>query len=135
VTWRTAGAVAFAVAAHGSGTCGCRPGDAAPVVVHGHEGWYRERPERETRWRGTLRRRDPPQGPGVRTALTLSLRTSDEDLPVYAAGVGPTLAPFVGSRVVVTAKLIDLRSEGQGRELWVGTIQREGGDRGPREVP
>lgn len=93
------------------------------VVIHGHEEWYGERPESESNWRGSLQRRDTPAGPGVRTALTFSLRTPDEDVPVYAAGVEAKLAPFVGSCVLATAKLIDLSSEGHGRELWIGTIK------------
>jgi hypothetical protein len=126
--WRPAAAVVLAAAAHCSGSTSGPPGDPAAVVIHGGETWYAERTESESRWRGVLRRRAPPSGPGVRTALTFSLQTEAEDLPVYAAGVEAKLAPLAGSCVTVTAKLVDLTSEGHGRELWIGTIMLERGD-------
>jgi hypothetical protein len=97
--------------------------DGGPAILYANETWYRERPEPEQTWCGTLRRRAGDDSPGGRAALAFSLHTKEATLPVYAAGVADRLAPYVGMRVLAAGKLVDLRSEGMGRELWVGTIE------------
>jgi hypothetical protein len=97
-------------------------GERGPVRIFADEAWYRERAEPEQAWEGTLRRRVADTGPGARLGLTFSLQTADQGLPIYAAGVDFRLAPFVGTRVAITGKLVNLGGEGFGRELWIGTI-------------
>lgn len=102
------------------------PGESAggrgSLRVFADEAWYRERSEPEQTWQGILQRRVADSGPGGRPGLTFLLQTADQDLPVYAAGVDHRLDPFVGARVTIAGKLVDLRSEGFGRELWIGVI-------------
>lgn len=100
-------------------------GAGSRVRVFADEAWYRERAEPEQAWQGALRRRAEDRGPGGRPGLSFSLQTADQDLPVYAAGVDERLAPFVGARVTVTGKLVDLGGEGFGHELWIGVIAHE----------
>jgi hypothetical protein len=85
--------------------------------------WYRTRPEPERVWQGRLQERSAPVGPTGRTTLTYTLVTADAHLPVYAPDGGHRLGPFVGPHVVVKGKLVDLRDEGLGQELWIGAIR------------
>jgi hypothetical protein len=71
-----------------------------------------------------LRRRTPPGGPAGRAALAFALELADRALDVYAANVQPLLAPYVGSEVVAVGKLVSLREEGLGEELWLASISR-----------
>ena len=102
-------------------------GGSAPaaIAIYADTDWYRARPEPERRWQGTLHRRAVAGGPGGRSATSFGLTTAEGELPVYAAGAGARLAPFVGRRVAVTGKLVDLRGEGFGRELWIASIAAE----------
>ena len=90
--------------------------------VFANEPWYRDRPEPERTWHGTLVRVSPVSGPGGRTALTHALRTEQAEIPVYGAGAAEALAPFVGKHVAVAAKMVDLSAEGFGGELWIARI-------------
>lgn len=96
---------------------------ASPVVIYAEEDWYRDRAEPEQQWSGILRKREPDPGPSARQALLFTLESGDRRLLIYAAGVTAKLAPFSGRRVTARAKLVDLRSEGYGLELWIATIQ------------
>jgi len=98
--------------------------EAAMAVIHADTDWYRDRPEAEREWRGTLRERKASVGPTGRPALAFELVTPDEKLPVYAAGVKLKLAPFVGAEVVARGKRVDLTTEGYGPELWIGSLRR-----------
>jgi hypothetical protein len=100
----------------------CAGGSAE--TIYARESWYRERSEPERHWRGVLRRREPERGPASRSALLFTLETRSGSLPVYAAGVAEKLAGYADRRVLARAKLVDLRQEGYGRELWIGTIER-----------
>ena len=91
-------------------------------MIYADETWYRERPEPEQTWQGTLQQRAVVDSPGGRPGLTFLLQTTAADLPVYAAGASDRLTRYVGTRVLITGKLVDLRVEGFGRELWIGTI-------------
>lgn len=93
------------------------------TVIDAEEPWYRERAEAEREWRGILRKREPQGGPGSRDSLRFSLEMRDRTLPVYAPGAGRKLAPFTGKRINTRAKLVDLRSEGFGQELWIGSVR------------
>lgn len=93
------------------------------VTIHANTEWYRARPETEQQWGGMLAKRDAPVGPNTRTALNYSLRSGKDDVAVYAAGVEERLAPFVDQEVLVRGKLVDLREEGHGRELWIASIR------------
>ena len=97
-------------------------GDQDVIEVYAQEPWYRARPEPERRWRGELRERPTVAGPGGRTSLSFTLLADEGELPVYAAGVAQRLAPLTDRRVEVLGKLVDLRSEGLGQELWIATI-------------
>jgi hypothetical protein len=55
--------------------------------------------------------------------------TVDNQFPVYAANVASRLAPFVGQKVFIYGKLVDLTNEGFGKELWIGSIQKGAGVR------
>jgi hypothetical protein len=94
------------------------------IEVYAQESWYRARPEPERRWRGELRERPVAPGPGSRTSLSFTLVTDEGDLPVYAAGVARRLASLAGRPVEAFGKLVDLRSEGLGQELWIGSLRR-----------
>jgi hypothetical protein len=101
------------------------PGDATPMTqIYAGADWYRDRPEPEREWRGVLRERHVSAGPAARPALAFELVTNEGTLPIYAAGVEPQLAPFVGLKVVVRGKRVDLTSEGYGMELWISALQR-----------
>lgn len=120
ITWVLLGiATAIQTPARSAGS----PGDDRLMVIYADEAWYRERPEPEETWQGILRRRPAVEGPGGRPGLTFALHSTDNELPVYAAGADERLAPHVGTPVVVSGKLVDLRGEGFGRELWIGTIR------------
>jgi hypothetical protein len=94
----------------------------AKPVFAGEE-WYRERPEPEEQFAGTLEPVTLPSGPAGRPALSYILRTGDEDLPVYAAGAAPLLGSLVGHQVIVLGKRIDFTLSGFGMELWIGEIE------------
>ena len=90
--------------------------------IYAQASWYRERHEPEQSWRGVLRRRTRPAGPAGRAALAFALELEDRALDVYAANVEPLLTPYVGSEVVAVGKLVSLRDEGFGDELWLASI-------------
>ena len=93
------------------------------TVIDADEPWYRERSEAEQEWRGVLRKREREGGPGSRDSLRFMLQTRDRVLTVYGAGAGGRLSRFTGKRIVARAKLVDLRSEGFGQELWIGSVR------------
>jgi hypothetical protein len=93
------------------------------ITIFANESWYRERREPEQELSGTLRKSQPVQGPDTRSALIYSLETNTQSFAVYAAGVKEKLDRFTGTRVTVRGKLIDLRSEGFGVELWIATAR------------
>jgi hypothetical protein len=97
----------------------------AMIEVDGAMEWYRDRPEREQEFRGTLRRREVVAGPMARAALRYTLDTDAGPLPVYAPEPD-RLEPYVGHEVVARAKLVDLTAEGFGPELWIGSIAPAG---------
>jgi hypothetical protein len=93
------------------------------TVIYGHESWYRERSEPEREWSGVLRPRQPERGPGSRDALRFRLQAGGRSIPVYSPGSDRRLNAFVGKPVVARARLVDLRSEGFGEELWIGAVR------------
>jgi hypothetical protein len=96
-----------------------------PVVtkINADADWYRDRREREQTWRGVLRKHEAPLGPATRSAQRYVLSTRKTDLPIYAPNIDEPLKPFVGRRVAIRGKLIDLGGEGFGKELWIGSIR------------
>jgi hypothetical protein len=96
--------------------------------VHSGQPWYVARPEPERQFVGTLEAVPTVIGPANRPALAFVLRTSDGELPVYAAGVEDRLRPLVGPRLQIRGKTVDLTEEGGVRELWIATIVPTGGD-------
>lgn len=97
----------------------------APIVqIYSNEDWYLSRPEPEEEWRGLFEKREVKAGPATRMALKYKLITKDQTISVYAANAESILEPFVGTQVLIRAKLVDLSSEGFGYELWISTIQR-----------
>lgn len=93
------------------------------VIVYAKADWFRARPEPEKIWQGTLYSRDSPVGPNTRNALKFTLRCGKNDIPVYAAGVEEKLASFLGKRISVKGKLVDLRAEGHGKEIWIASLR------------
>lgn len=93
------------------------------TAIFANADWYRARPEPEHTWQGVLQPSDMPVGPNTRTTAFV-LVTDDQALPIYAATVEHLLAPFVGQCVMVQAKLVDLRPDGFGQELWVAHLRR-----------
>ena len=91
--------------------------------VYAHAQWYQERPEREQSWHGELRPRQVAAGPAARTAIAFAIVTADgQELPVYGAGAEDLVGALVGRSVVATGKLVDLKAEGYGEELWLARI-------------
>ncbi|WP_299406723.1 hypothetical protein [Acaryochloris sp. IP29b_bin.148] len=93
------------------------------TVIYANANWYQGQPSTERMWQGILQERQASQGPSSRLGLNFTLVTSDGELPVYAANVVPKLMPLVNTSVVVRGKLVDLKDEGFGPELWIGSIQ------------
>ena len=106
----------------GSGCTGVPEREAIMRTVYAGADWYEARPEPERMWRGTLRTREAPAGPAARTALLYTLVVDGRQLSIYAANVAQRLAPLAGHKVLVQGKLVDLRDEGFGQELWIGSI-------------
>ena len=95
--------------------------DSTLVEVHAAQEWYKARTEPERDWRGLLRRLEAGEGPASRSALRFALETRDGRVDVYAPGESARiLDPWVGRSISAHGKLIDLSSEGYGRELWIG---------------
>jgi hypothetical protein len=92
------------------------------IDVFGAQSWYRERPEPEREIVGRLERVPPPSGPGDRPSLEFVLRAAEDSLPVYSAGVVDSLGAWVGPRVKVRGKTVDLTDEGGIREFWIAAI-------------
>ncbi|MCD6072100.1 MAG: hypothetical protein K0S42_2616, partial [Microvirga sp.] len=93
------------------------------LVIFGDEAFYRGRPEPEEPRVGRLRARAEVGGPASRS-LPFELAGEDFALPVYAGGdAAERLRRHVAQPVVVCSKLIDLRPEGFGVELWIGSLR------------
>ena len=95
------------------------------MKVYADTDWYVARPEREEVWRGVLREQTALLSPDTRGGLTYVLVTQEGELEVYAPDA-ERLTRFLGHQVSARGKLVDLRVEGFGRELWIGSIT-EGG--------
>jgi hypothetical protein len=92
-----------------------------PVDLYRGQPWYTARPEPECDLVGRLDRAPVVVGPGTRTARSFTLRTPDDMLGVYAAGIEDLLAPFVGATVRIRGRIVDL-GVGDGREIWIATV-------------
>jgi hypothetical protein len=110
--------------AGGSGTWGGSEQGGTVTQIYAGADWYRARPEPEEARRGLLLERETPTGPATRTGLRYTLVAGEERVPVYAAQAMDQLAAFVGHKVVVDGKLVDLSAEGFGKELWIGSIRK-----------
>lgn len=107
-----------------SATCGPTPTVGGGEEVFSSRPWYQERSEREESFCGRLEAREPPHGPGARTARSAALVLSDgSELTLYTAGIEEALAPWLGRRVLVEGKRIDLAGEGFDEELWIARIR------------
>jgi hypothetical protein len=91
------------------------------VNIFADQVWYLQRPEVEQTFLGILERRNQTDTPSGRLGLKYAL-VSDQTHVVYAAGAEQRLEPFVTKAVVVQGKLVDLRSEGFGLEVWMAKI-------------
>jgi hypothetical protein len=96
-----------------------------PGVIDIYRGrsWYVAQAEPEQVIVGTLEPVPAITGPGNRPSLAFVLRTADEQIPVYAAGVMDVLGSLVGPRLRLRGKIVDLTGEGGTRELWIATIE------------
>lgn len=93
------------------------------ITIFANESWYRERREPEQEFTGILRKSQPVEGPDTRNTLIYTLETNTQSFAVYAAGVKEKLDRLTGMRVIIRGKLVDLRSEGFGVELWIATAR------------
>lgn len=92
------------------------------VRIYEDEAFYRQRDEPEESFTGRIERKDVVQGPGTRRHA-YRLVTGDTEIPIYATSTADErLRPLIGHHVRTRGKLIDLRGEGFGVELWIGTI-------------
>ena len=118
--------VSVALLSLGAQPQGCHTNQRKVVTkIYADAEWYRDRRESEKTWRGVLQKRDTPLGPATRPSQSYVLVTNKARLPVYAANVDEQLAPYVGRRVVVRGKLVDLTRDGFGEELWVASIRSD----------
>ncbi|MGW2984311.1 hypothetical protein [Streptomyces goshikiensis] len=92
------------------------------IDVHRGQPWYVARNEPEEEFVGTLEASHPGVGPGNRPSLAFVLRSANDTIPVYAAGVVDLLEPLVGLHLRLQGKFVDLTGEGGTRELWIATI-------------
>jgi hypothetical protein len=90
--------------------------------VYARTDWYQSCPEPEKVWSGTLEERSEVLGPGSRGGLAYTLITEQGRLNVYAANAKEVLEPFLGRLVLIRGKLVNLRNEGEGQELWIASI-------------
>lgn len=96
--------------------------EAKSLTLHAQKAFYRERPEAEQELTGILRSAPVRTGPNTRE-FPFQFELPTETLPVYVTGSEvDLLRPFVGRRVRVVGKRVDLRAEGAGFELWVATL-------------
>jgi hypothetical protein len=93
------------------------------IDVYGRTDWYCSRPEPERVWSGTLEERSEVLGAGSRGGLAYTLLTEQDQFNVYAANVKEILDSFRGRLVLIRGKLVDLRNEGEGQELWIASIE------------
>jgi len=97
--------------------------EAKVLTLHAQKAFYRERPEAELPWTGSLRAVPVRTGPNTRE-FPFQLELPGESLPVYVTGPEEELLrPFAGRRVRVIGKRVDLRAEGAGFELWIATLE------------
>ncbi|WP_405804892.1 hypothetical protein OG729_06615 [Streptomyces sp. NBC_00210] len=82
------------------------------VDVHRRQPWYAARPEPEREFVGTLHAVPPVIGPDNRPVLAFVLRTTDDELSVYASGAEDTLGLLVGPLLRLRGKAVDLTGEG-----------------------
>ena len=88
-----------------------------PLVIHQQAVWYQSNEAPEQTFRGVLRLRQQGRSPGGRDLpffLELDVRTID----IYPGTKANLLEPFVDQEVEIRGKLVDLRPEGFGTELW-----------------
>lgn len=111
--------------ATGGAEVGLGPEDAdgSGLEIYAREDWYLDRAEPEKSWRGVLAPREIVQGPGARQALVYELIADEGSVAVYAANAQDQLEPFLGREVLIRGKLVDLREEGFGEELWIASIK------------
>lgn len=93
------------------------------MEIYGSAEWYRVRPEPEKVWTGTLEQQHKAVGPATRGGLLYSLSTDRGRLDIYAAQAEDLLARMLHSEVRVRGKLVDLTGQGNGEELWIGSIE------------
>ena len=89
--------------------------------IYGSTPWYQERPEPEEELEGLLLKIPQATVSGERT-LGFVLATYRAKHPVYAAGREEKLTRLAGWRLRVRGKRVNLREEGFGEELWIGTV-------------
>lgn len=70
-----------------------------------------------------LRRREPPAGPAGRSALAFALEIEGASIDIYAAAEESILQGLLGRAIVARGKLVDLRGEGLGEELWPASVR------------
>jgi hypothetical protein len=92
--------------------------------LYKREDWYRVRDEEEKIYNGFLRRLPRVATPNQRD-LNYFLEVNNSLLPLYIPKNEILMDEFVGCRVKIYGKLIDLSSNGFGKELWIGSIEKD----------
>jgi hypothetical protein len=81
--------------------------------------WYVEQPEPEAWLTGRLHHEPGGDGPMGRTGARHIVEVAaGERVPLYAPQLDAQLTPRIGREVRLRGKLVDLRGEGLGVELW-----------------
>lgn len=93
------------------------------TAIYAEANWYLASPEPEKLWQGLLQQRNTQIGPANRTGLIYTLVTDGDQIPVYAASAEHLFAAFVGKRISVIGKIVDLSNEGFSEELWIASIK------------
>ena len=91
--------------------------------IYKREEWYKVRGEEEKIFKGVLKRLPHVITPNKRD-LNYFLEVDDFLLPVYVPKNKILLDEFVGSHVEIYGKLVDLSLMGFGKELWIGSIEK-----------
>lgn len=106
------------------------PDDAAPARrdLFGNEAWYKAQAGRVQAFEGTLRH--APRAPGVVgfgrfNAYKLEMPAGKPNVrEVYVGGKDDLLKPYIGKKVKITGKAVDMEVEGtMHKEIWPARIE------------
>ena len=92
--------------------------------LFGKEAWYKEQAGKEQDFVGVLKKSDRKGGIGFGRFNPYSLEMEKDKREVYVGGKPDILKPYVGLRVKITGKAVDLEVEGSNhREIWPARLE------------